>query len=105
MSTYPSPRPSNTRLVWNGILQFTLVGILGAFCLPLIYILLTGQRETIVTGLVSAGTAVLAFGPLYFKHAVSQRKKFIADGGDPATMNLWMFGAMGSDWKNREGSF
>lgn len=98
-------RPSNTRLAWMGILQFTLIAILGAFCLPVVYVLVTGQRETITTALVSAGIATLAFAPLYFKHGVSQRKQFITDGGNPQGMNLWMFGAMGGEeWKNRENS-
>ena len=102
METTPNARQRNTQLIWIGILQFFLIAILGILCLPLIYVLVTGQRETTMTSLVSAVIAMLAFAPLYFKHGVSQRKQFIANGGDPTGMNLWMFGAMGGEeWKNR----
>lgn len=104
MSDKQSPRPSNTALIWMGILQFVMVGVLGAVFLPFVYILFTGQRETLMTALISAGIAMIVFAPLYFKHGASQRKQFVAGGGDPLNMNLWMFGAMGGDWKNRESS-
>lgn len=100
-----NPRPTNSQLVWIGILQFVLIAILGAWFWPLIYVIFTGQRETVETALISAGISVLVYVPLYFKHGIAQRKQFIANGGDPKGMNLWMFGAMGFDWRNPEGRF
>ena len=104
-NTDPNSRLSNTQLIWLGILQFTLIAVIGVFAFPLVYVVLTGQRETILTALVSAVIAVTLFSPFYFRHAIVQKKQYIASGGDASGMNLWMFGAMGTDWKNRESSF
>lgn len=105
MGTSPEPRPNNAQLVWIGILQFFLAAIAGILFLPLIYVLFTGQRETAITSLISAGIAMLAYLPLYLKYGTEKKKQFIDGGGDPRGMNLWMFGAMGFDWKNPEGRF
>lgn len=105
MATTPQPVPSKAQLFWTGILQFFMAGIVGVFFLPLVYTIITGQRETMTTSLISAGIAMLAYLPLHLKHGFKEREKFIANGGDTKGMNLWMFGAMGFDWRNPEGRF
>jgi hypothetical protein len=94
----PNQRPSNGKLNYDSFMSCALAVCVGILP-PLFMVIFTYNRQmlSMLPGIMafSGSLSLLLVIPFLFHRGYKKKKDFIAAGGDPTGINLWMFGSMG----------
>lgn len=90
-------RPSDRRLKTYAMIQCVLTVLFGMIITPVAYVVIGGNPKGVVSltfAVIGAVGFFFIFRALHLRHARKRKAEFVAAGGDPEGITLWMFGSM-----------
>lgn len=94
----PNQRPSNAKLSRDSFMNCVTSASIGSIITPIAALMANTADQPLTMALflpVSIAITVALFLPYHFYRGHRKKKDFIAAGGDPTGITLWMFGSMG----------